>query len=170
MNYSKRVELFKKVRAEYTGFLTSVLWRLTGDREIFAEALQYALLGMWRHVHKLGGDKAASYVYRIALTANSKAWRNRVGKDKQIANMREESQQPEDEKASDNELFGLIRRSVTKLPPKQARAVVMRYLEQEDYKTVAERLSCSEAGARSHVSKAISALRTMMVNISEEKK
>jgi len=65
-------------------FLLSVLWKLTGDKELFTEAMQYALLGMWEHIEKLSGKKAGAYIYRIALTANSRAWRNRIGKDGQI--------------------------------------------------------------------------------------
>ena len=81
MKHSRRLEIFENVRAEYAGFLESVLWRLTADKELFAEALQYALLQMWRHVEKLNGKKAGAYIYRVALSAASKAWRNRVGRD-----------------------------------------------------------------------------------------
>jgi DNA-directed RNA polymerase specialized sigma24 family protein len=35
----------------------------------------------------------------------------------------------------------------------------MRYLEQHDYEAIAEKLSCSKASARSHVSKALAALK-----------
>ena len=89
MKYSRRVEIFEQLRAEYTGFLTSVLWKLTGDRELFDEAFQYALLGMWRNAEKLNGKKAAAYIYRVALTANSRAWRNRIGKDGHIDHKRD---------------------------------------------------------------------------------
>jgi len=68
MKFSKRAELFGQLKAKYTGFLASVLWRLTGDRELFTEAMQYALLGMWQHVEKLNGKKAGAYIYRIMLT------------------------------------------------------------------------------------------------------
>ena len=81
MKYAKRVEIFRQAKADYAGFLTSILWKLTGDKELFTEAMQYALLGMWRHVEKLNGKKAGAYIYRIALTANSTAWRNRIGRD-----------------------------------------------------------------------------------------
>jgi hypothetical protein len=60
------------------------LWKLTGNRELFVEAMQNALLGMWQNVEKLNDKKAGAYIYRIALTANSKAWRNRIGRDGQI--------------------------------------------------------------------------------------
>ncbi|MHC4148171.1 MAG: sigma factor, partial [Planctomycetota bacterium] len=58
MKHARRLELFEQVKNEYAGFLTSILWRLTGDRELFAEAMQYSLLGIWQHVEKLNGEKA----------------------------------------------------------------------------------------------------------------
>jgi len=35
MEHSERLEIFEKVRAEHSVFLLSVLWKLTGDRELF---------------------------------------------------------------------------------------------------------------------------------------
>jgi len=85
MKYSRQVEIFRQTKQKYMGFLSSVLWKLTNDRELFTEALQYALLEMWRNVAKLDNDKAGGYIYKIALTANSKAWRNRIGKNGQVS-------------------------------------------------------------------------------------
>jgi DNA-directed RNA polymerase specialized sigma24 family protein len=78
MNQKERLEIFEKLRAEHSVFLLSVLWKLTGYRELFTEAMQYTLMGMWEHIEKLNGRKAGAYIYRIALSANSKAWRNRI--------------------------------------------------------------------------------------------
>jgi len=162
MKYSKRLEIFEQVRARHSVFLLSVLWKLTGDSELFAEALQYALLGIWQHVEKLNGEKAGAYIYRIALTANSKAWRNRIGKDGEICQSQISADKSPAEKAGSGELVARVRRAVARLPAKQGKAIVMRYLEQQDYQTIAEKLSCSEAGARSHVSKAIAGLRAKL--------
>jgi len=139
-----------------------VLWRLAGDRELFAEAMQDALLGLWRHVEKLDGAHGRSYLYRIALSANSRAWRNRIGRDGQAppaqAGPCEESSR-EPERA---ELRQAVRRAIASLPARQGKAVVMRYLEQQDYPAIAVVLGCSEATARSHVSKAVAALRSRL--------
>ena len=159
MKYSKRLEIFERVRAEYSVFLSSVLWKLAGDRELFAEALQYTLLGMWRNVEKLNGKKAGAYIYRIALTANSAAWRNRVGRDGQISRSQISTDKGQAEDAGNSELVWKIRQAIAQLPAKQGRAIVMRYLEQKDYKCIAEKLSCSQAGARSNVSKALATLK-----------
>jgi RNA polymerase sigma-70 factor (ECF subfamily) len=165
MKHSKRVELFRQVKADYIDFLSSVLWKLTGDRELFTEAMQYSLLGMWRHVEKLNGQKAGSYIYRIVMTANSRAWRNRIGKNGQINESHPDVKEGPVDKVSDSELLAKVRQAVAQLPPKQAKAIVMRYFEQKNYQAVAENLKCSEAGARSHVSKAIATLKNKLATL-----
>jgi len=165
MKYSKRAEIFRRVKADYIDFLASVLWKLTGDRELFTEAMQYALLGMWQHVEKLNGRQAGSYIYRIALTANSKAWRNRIGKNGQIRKSHAAVTAGPDEKVSNSELATKVRQAVAQLPAKQAKAIVMRYFQQQGYRDVAEKLKCSEAGARSHVSKAIATLKNKLATL-----
>ena len=62
MEHSKRLELFEMARDRYSVFLTKVLWKLTGDREIFTEAMQYSLFSMWQHVEKLKDETAKSYI------------------------------------------------------------------------------------------------------------
>jgi RNA polymerase sigma factor (sigma-70 family) len=162
MEYSSRVRLFEQISRKNNDFLVSVLWKLTGNREIFAEAFQYALLGIWRHVEKLDGKQAQSYIYRVALTANSKAWRNRIGKDGQITCEKQDSGNDPAERVSSYESHSNVRKAIADLPSKQARAIVMRYFEQRKYSEIAENLSCSEAGARSNVSKAIAALKRIL--------
>ncbi|OHB57460.1 MAG: hypothetical protein A2173_04345 [Planctomycetes bacterium RBG_13_44_8b] len=158
---STRAEVFEQVRARYIGLLTSVLWKLTGDRELFTEAMQYALLGIWQHLGKLNGEKASAYIYRIALSANSKAWRNRIGRDGQLTG-HAGFEKSLNEQFDREELTMIVRREISQLPDKQAKAVVMRYLEQQDYQAIAGKLSCSEAGVRSHVSKALAKLKNKL--------
>ncbi len=167
MKYSKRAELFRRVKADYIDFLASVLWKLTGDRELFTEAMQYALLGIWKHVEKLNGRQAGAYIYRIALTANSRAWQNRIGRDGQISQAQVGVEKSPDEKVSRSELAGIVRRAIAQLPAKQSKAIVMRYFEQQGYEAVAEKLNCSEAGARSHVSKAVATLKSKLATLTE---
>lgn len=167
MNYSQRVEMFRQVKTAHAAFLTSVLWKLTGDRELFAEALQYALLGIWQNVEKLNTKKAGAYIYRIALTANSKAWRNRIGRNGQISENQVSAIRGPLERASESELEDKVRLAVSQLPAKQARAIVMRYFEQKDYGDIAGKLRCSEAGARSNVARALATLKTKLVTLAK---
>ncbi|MHC4740626.1 MAG: RNA polymerase sigma factor [Planctomycetota bacterium] len=162
MEHSKRLELFETARDRYSVFLTSVLWKLTGDREIFTEALQYSLFSMWRHTEKLEGEGAKSYIYRIALSANSKAWRNRIGKNGEMPVDVSDSGEGAEERISREEQAESVRRHISELPKKQGRALIMRYLEQKDYQTISEALGCSMAGARSNVARALETLRSKL--------
>jgi RNA polymerase sigma factor (sigma-70 family) len=167
MKHSERLEIFEKVRADYSVFLLSVLWKLTGDKELFIEAMQYALLIMWQNVEKLKGEKAGGYIYRIALSANSRAWRNRIGKDGHF----HRSQISDEERPVNDidraEQAEKVRKAISLLPAKQGKAIVMRYLEQQDYESIAGKLRCSRAGARSHVSKALATLKKKLKIFSE---
>jgi RNA polymerase sigma factor (sigma-70 family) len=166
MNYAKRAELFRRLRAKHINYISSVLWKLTGDRELFAEAMQYTLLGMWQNVEKLNRRKAGAYIYRIVLTANSKAWRDRIGKNGHFNHSKGQEESP-DEKLDRIELVKKIRREISRLPAKQAKAIVMRYLEQQDYENIAGQLHCTEASARSHVSKALEALKNKLAVLAQ---
>jgi RNA polymerase sigma factor (sigma-70 family) len=159
MKQSERLEIFEKLRAEYSVFLLSVLWKLTGDRELFAEAMQYTLMGIWQHIEKLSGRKAGAYIYRIALSANSKAWRNRIGRNGDFSRSRIDIEMDPGEKIGRVELTAQVRKAISRLPEKQGRAIVMRYLQQHDYETISEKLCCTKSSARSHVSKALAALK-----------
>ena len=167
MEHAERIEVFDRLRAKHLRFLTAVLWRLTGDRELFAEAMQYALLGLWRHAEKLEGAKATSYIYRIALSANSKAWRQRVGRNGEIRPIPAGAPKSPEHRIDRADLVVRVRRAIAGLPQRQAKAVVMRYLEQENYPAIAAHLDCSEATARSHVSKAVATLRSKLAPHSE---
>ncbi len=165
MKQSERLETFEKVRTEHSVFLLSVLWKLTGDRELFTEAMQYTLMGMWQHIEKLNGKKAAAYIYRIALSANSRAWRNRIGRNGELHTSRIDIDTDPSEKLGRIELTAKVRKAISRLPDKQGRAIVMRYLEQYDYETISEKLCCTNASARSHVSKALAVLKDKLVTL-----
>lgn len=165
MKDSERLEIFNNVRAKYLAFLSAVLWKLTGDRELFTEAMQYALLGIWQHVEKLSGKKAPSYIYRIALSANSRAWRNRIGKNGQIDPEMVGAGKDPGEQADRAELVAKVRQTIAQLPDRQSKAIVMRYLEQHDYQTIAQKLGCTSGAARSHVSKAVAALKIKLAKL-----
>jgi RNA polymerase sigma factor (sigma-70 family) len=162
MKQSERLELFEKLRAEYSVFLLSVLWKLTGDRELFAEAMQYTLMGMWEHIEKLNSNKAGAYLYRIVLSANSRAWRNRIGRNGELPTSRIGIDADPGEKLGRIELTTKVRKAISRLPDKQGSAIVMRYIQQYDYETISEKLCCSKASVRSHVSKALAALKSKL--------
>lgn len=164
MKHSTRLEIFERIQARYGKFLKFAVWKLTGDRELFADAMQNALLAMWQNVEKLTGERSAGYIYRIAQSAASKAWRKRAGSNGQITAEQISAGADPAQKANDAELIQLVRRRIADLPAKQAAAIMMRYFQQAEYQTVAARLNCTEATARSNVSKALATLKRKLAN------
>lgn len=167
MKHSERLEIFNKVRDDYEQFLTTVLWKLTGDKELFTEAMQNALLLMWKNVEKLHGEKAGGYIYKIALSANSKAWRNRIGKNGELQKYEIDDNEESGESIDNAEMALSLRKALSQLSDKQSSAIVLRYFEQKDYDAIAGKLKCTNAGARSHVSKAIANLKNKLSHLYE---
>jgi RNA polymerase sigma factor (sigma-70 family) len=165
MKYSDRLETFEKARCEYAELLTAILWKLTCNRELFTEAMQNALLLMWQNVEKLKSEKAGGYIYKIALSANSRAWRNRIGKNGQLPKVQIEDNSESGKKLEYAELAVKLRKAISLLPEKQSAAIVLRYFEQKDYDAIAGKLKCNNAGARSHVSKAIANLKNKLAHL-----
>ena len=163
MNHRDKVATFERVRRNYRDFLEGVLWKLTGERELFDEAYQNAMLALWQHIEKLDHDQPGGYIYRIALSSARTAWRARVGRNMEFSAERiaAAGTNPQ-ENLLKKEAWDILRQAVTELSEQQGRAVVMRYLETKEYQQVAQELNCSEAAARTHVSNAIAALKKKM--------
>ena len=168
MDHETRLKLFDAVRASQGSFLETILWRLTGDRELFVEALQESLLQIWRHIEKIEGHGARAYICRIAQSAVANAWRKRARTTVEHTGDRVDPGVRPDERASVNELTTIVRRAISELPEQQSRAITMRYLEQKDYDVMAREMECSEATLRSHVSKALATLRSVLVPADRE--
>lgn len=161
MDHEARLKLFDTVRAEQGSFLEAILWRMTGNRELFAEALQESLLQIWRHLENLQRQAGRAYIYRIAQTAASRAWRKWTGTGGEVpADWKCPANLPEEE-ASRKELTATLRRAISELPEQQGRAITLRYLEQKDYGVMAREMDCTEVTLRSYVSKGLATLRNL---------
>jgi len=161
MDHGARLKLFDAVRAEQGSFIEAILWRLTGNRELFLEALQESLLQIWRHIEKLQGHAGRAYIYRIARSAASGAWRKRLGSAAEIPEDRTCPVDRPDGEASRKELMATVRRAISELPDLQGRAITLRYLEQKAPDVMAREMECSEVTLRSYVSKGLATLRSL---------
>jgi RNA polymerase sigma factor (sigma-70 family) len=165
MTHSQRVRHFDTIIQTHGAFLKAVLWKLTGSREAFADAWQDAMLAVWKHAGEMSGPGAGGYLYRIALSAAARTWRARS-----LAPLEEDcllvaGGKGPDEVAKDADFLEIVRRAIAELSHQQGQAVVMRYLEEKDYGELASAMGCSEVAARSHVSKALAALRERLDGI-----
>ena len=162
-----RTQRFREINTEYGPFLKQVLWKMTGKRELFEEALQESLVRIWKHSSKIKEPTAKSYLYRIAQSAVAQAWDNLKPSGSQFI-PEQHAMAKDAQSAHPDGLLHKIQKTISKLPYKQSRAISLRYFCQKEYAQIAHCLNCSEAGARSHVSKALAKLRTQLHNAQHE--
>ncbi len=159
MSEFERKQQFDILLSRYSTFLKGVLWKLTGDRELFAESMQNALLAIWRNVETISDKGNSRYMYRVAQSAASKAWKQRpIASGESVLKTVVSCETSDDFMAQSDEI-GRLRSAITALPDKHCQAIIMRYLQQMDYVDIAEVIGCSAVTARSHVSKGLAILR-----------
>lgn len=130
---------------------------VTGSQHAAEDAVQTALVKAcekWARVSRT--DDPDAYVRRMVVNAHVSAWRRTGRRESPVAEVRDtESRDPATEVTRDDAVW----RMCTALPPQQRAAVVLRYYEDLEYAEIAAVLGVTEATARSHVHRALAALR-----------
>lgn len=130
---------------------------VTGSQHAAEDALQSALtraLERWSSVSRTRDPDA--YVRRMVVNAHISAWR-RTGR-REVVTDEVRGAQGGDPAGLVPDRDHLWRRCVA-LPPQQRAALVLRFYEDLDYPEIAAALGVGEATARSHVHRALTALR-----------
>jgi RNA polymerase sigma-70 factor (sigma-E family) len=132
---------------------------VTGSQHAAEDAVQSALTGAcekWGRVRRTTDPDA--YVRRMVVNAHVSSWRRAGRRELSVAEVRPARVGPDlaDAVARDDAVW----RVCTGLPRQQRAAVVLRYYEDLEYAEIAAILDCTEATARSHVHRALAALRT----------
>ena len=131
---------------------------VTGSREAAEDAVQTALaqaLKGWDRVS--GAGDPDRYVRRMIANAHVSAWRSFGRRVSPVAEVRVAAHG--DDHATGVARHDAVWRVCQALPERQRAAVVLRFYEDLDYAEIAATLDCAEATARSHVHRALAALR-----------
>lgn len=130
---------------------------VTGSQHEAEDAVQSALervCSRWARV--LRAEDPEAYVRRMIANQHVSLWRRGRRRELPVAEVYETVP---DGGVENVDRTDLVRRLCARLPRQQRAAVVLRYYEDRDYAEIAELLGCGEATARSHVHRAILALR-----------
>jgi RNA polymerase sigma-70 factor (ECF subfamily) len=169
MNREDRVGQFERLKQQYGSFMEAIIWKLTGNEDLYLEALQFSLLEMWRHLAKLEGPQAGGYIYRIVQTACQKARAGRFGVSQAIPELQEAPNKSPYQAVQDKEIHELVRVTLTQLPGRQNQVIMMKYFQHMEYKEIAQHLDCNEQTARSHVSKGLKKLSRKLLHVKHNK-
>ncbi|MEZ5089427.1 MAG: SigE family RNA polymerase sigma factor [Micropruina sp.] len=132
---------------------------VTRNAEDARDLVQDALLGLyprWSRVSAAGNVDA--YVKRSIVNAGISRWR-RTGREQasdELSSVTPDHAGP----VTDAEVAWQLCES---LPPLQRAAVALRFYDDLDYAEIAGILGCAEATARSHVHRALTRLRTRLI-------
>jgi RNA polymerase sigma-70 factor (sigma-E family) len=133
---------------------------VTGSQHAAEDAVQDALARACERWSRVGRTRDPdSYVRRMVVNAHISRWR-RTRRESPVEVVRAGDLQPDhaDALGTGAAVWAVCR----ELPPRQRAAVVLRFYEDLDYAEIATLLGCSEATARSHVHRALGALRSRL--------
>jgi len=157
---TKRIQRFHAVKKEYMPLLTATLWELTHQRDLFKEAMQHALFGLWQQLDLVSGkDDPSLFLYEIALNANQHAWCQ--------VNGSQETEQVEAHHLS--RLFSgrgrlphRVRYAISQLDIFHALLIVLRYVDRKQSAAIAAFLKCSKSHVEFGMSQALIELKSRL--------
>lgn len=162
---------FETLIAAHHDEIHAYMWRLLrnagwADAEVEAEDLvQDVFLRAYRAFPRLRADSnVRAWLYKIATNCTYTALR-RDGRrpvdslpQEDAVSLAAPDAGPEQQVVG-REALARVRRSIAALPDKQRAALVLRYVQELDYASIAEALACSQDSARANVYQALRRLR-----------
>lgn len=130
---------------------------VTGSQHAAEDAVQSALVRVcekWSRICR--SDDPDAYVRRMVVNAHISAWRRSGRRESPVALVRDATAADPVQAVVESDA---VWRMCTDLPPQQRAAVVLRFYEDLDYAEIAPILGVTETTVRSHVHRALAALR-----------
>jgi RNA polymerase sigma factor (sigma-70 family) len=137
--------------------MSRTVWRIVQDREMARDAVQDAVTMLWRRRDRVRAHpNPRALVLRVCTNAALDALRrSRKERDRMLVELPATlASAPGIEPGADleaNEIESRVRAALTRLPPRQATAVLLRVLEERSYEETALAMGCSTVTARIHV-------------------
>lgn len=130
---------------------------LTGDRGEAEDAVQAALVRVYRAWPRILNQGAVEGYARQVLVREVLSWRRKRRVSQLLTSETPDRSQPDDTAAADQR--DVLRRALLTLPPKQRAVVVMRYYDDLSERQTAEVLGITPGSVKTHASRGLAALR-----------
>lgn len=147
------------------------IWRIVRDPDEAADTLQEALAIIWRKLDRVRAHpNPHALILKICIDAAydtlRKRQRHQTQEDPEVLHkVKAPSDGSVSEKMIRKEIENEILQAVSRLPRKQASAVLMRIIQDEPYENIAQVLGCSEATVRTHVLRGRDRLRQWLAHL-----
>jgi RNA polymerase sigma factor (sigma-70 family) len=140
------------------------IWRIVREKPAAEDALQDALAIIWKKRAVVARHpNPQALILRIAVSAALDALRkSRRRLHREIPGVSVEqaadASEPAGKEAENRDLRAAILRAISRLPKRQAAAMLLRIVEEQSYEEIARAMDCSEATIRIHVMRGKAAL------------
>jgi RNA polymerase sigma-70 factor, ECF subfamily len=132
--------------------VVALVYGLSGSRAGAEDIAQEAFLRAYRDWDRIGSyEHQAAWVRRVAANLATSGLRRRLVEARALARLAARRQPAVDPMPDDNAGFW---RAVRALPPRQAQAVALYYLEDLSLQQIATVLGCAEGTVKAHLAKA----------------
>ncbi|MBD3347574.1 MAG: sigma-70 family RNA polymerase sigma factor [Candidatus Eisenbacteria bacterium] len=163
-------EAYRLLVERYSDFVYTVVLRIVRNPEDAEDVAQEAFVRAHRSIGRFRGDsKFSSWLYRIAVNralTHLKRRRRRPQTVEMSVSPRVEAEissrhgdEDPERAVLDEEFRARVRHAVSKLPPRYRAAVTLFYLEERNYKEVAEVLGIPMGTLKTHLHRARALLR-----------
>lgn len=145
-------------------------WRILRDPELARDAVQDALATTWARRERVRNHpNPEALVLRICIDAALDLRRREQRMQRAPATVLRLPPRPDEGPAlaaESRERRERVLDAIGRLPGKQGPAVLLRFLHEADYRTIAQALECSEVTARIHVMRGRAHLGRMLADLS----
>lgn len=154
-----KTSLYEQLIGPIEGQMMRSIWRIVRNAEAAEDTLQDALAIIWRRLDRIRSHpNPHALILKICTNAAIDSWRKRNRhlqheKQEELHNLPSQSNTDAPETLEKKETETEIRKAITRLPRKQAVAVLMRIVQEQPYDAIAKTLGCKEVTARIHVSR-----------------
>lgn len=146
--------------------MKSCVYRIVQNPEDAADAFQDALFKIWNYLDRITNHpNPHAYILSICVTSAHDLLRKRArhsGSEISLEYGLETATAQRERPGYAREIVAIIQQTIAAMSIKQAQAVFLRLFENESYAVIGELLGCSEETARSHVSKGLANLRSIL--------
>jgi len=163
-------ELYERLIAPIEARMMGIVSRIVGQTDEANDVFQEVLAMIWERLAKIDRHpNPHAYILSVCISRSHEALRLRRRKRRRepvsASGNLDKVQAPEAGRPwLDPESIDLLYEAIRSLPPNQGKAILLRIADDASYEAIGSILGCSEAAARSHVSKGKDRLRKMLAD------
>lgn len=163
--------LYEKLIAPIECHMMRSIWRIVRDPQEAEDTLQEALAIIWRRLDRIRRHpNPHALIFKICLNSayDSLRKRKRIRQVKGTELLHQlpiQSEMTAPEVSEKKKIEAEILNAISRLPRRQAVAVLMRIVQEQPYDVIAQALDCSEVTVRIHVSRGRARLRQWLSHL-----